>query len=82
MIRYNQGIINGENIPGDVIVVSIKDALSHLMLLQSITTALRLSMHSENKNDGDDFKLEMLVELLEAILPDEEQLKSGVGNVK
>ena len=73
MVHYNDNAGKGSNID-----LSVKNACSHNDVMVGIITALRHANMNPDQRTDDKNKMNVLYDLLEAIIPDEIQLTSGI----
>jgi len=74
MVHYNENIIHG----GQVKELSLHDAGEHYLLLEGLVSVIRMAVQCPDWYTGDSSKLVVVLDLLEAILPSEYQLKGGI----
>lgn len=63
------------NNKSNIRIVHIPGAAQHEALMRGVITAMRLSITSTEKRDGDEDRLIALIDLLDDLLPDERELK-------
>jgi hypothetical protein len=63
------------NSKSDARIVHIGGAAQHAAMLQGLTVAIRLSIGNPDKRTGDEDSLIELLDLLQELLPDEDDLR-------